>query len=236
MVAPAQAINNLRCQYPELFICEEPPERRGLYAAINFAVESFSENCEWFTWLNDDDYFEEGFNKLLAIAKNLQAYDLVYGNVQFVDSKNKPMFDIPLARSENLLGACIKTGQIPFTQQGTLLRVSTFKQLGGFRSDLRLTADTEIFARMLRSGARARHINELVASYRLHHGQLSTDEVLQKSEHATVFKIKPRIGNLIWRMVVRFLFLASNSRQLFVRCFRYGFKSIREIMREIPST
>lgn len=235
IVAPEAAVEGLGNRFPDSIVMAEMPGSDGVYPAIAYALEKHSKGRTWFTWVNDDDLLEAGFEQLCARASNQHGCDIIYGKVRFIDTTDRSMFFVPQARYESLLRACVRTGQVPFTQQGTLIRVSAFNRVGGFQKGFRLSADTDFFLKLLQPGAGALYVDALVASYRLHVDQLSSNEFQQSQEHALIAQRIGLNGSHLRKLTTRAWFLLANWYHLLFRVMRYGFKSIRMIMREMAT-
>jgi GT2 family glycosyltransferase len=232
LVAPEGKVEVLKQEYTKSIVIAEPSSPNGLYAAIAHAISKYGHHYEWFTWINDDDRLEIGFGSVLAKIEQNNP-DLVYGNVVFIDSTDSYICDVPVARSRLLLGWCLNTGQVPFTQQGGLIRITSFKSIGGFNLQFALAADTDLFFRLLKNGATVAYANAWVASYRMIKGQLSSDAAKQQCEHKRMLTMHGCTTSVFIKFFVRIWFVMENIRQMPARIGRHRFKSIRQIMTKV---
>ena len=135
IVAPQAAVCGLEARYPGLVVITEGDPGGGIYGALAKAISSLGSGFDWFTWINDDDRLEPGFSVVNAAAEIATGVDVIYANVRFIDKNGMYVSDVPVARSARLVRACVETGQIPFTQQGGLIRTSSYFRAGGFSAD-----------------------------------------------------------------------------------------------------
>jgi hypothetical protein len=136
----------------------------------------------WFSYINDDDVLMPGFARAVEMAKASRSIDIIYGQVEMITREGMPITRISVARKSWHIGHYFRTGVVPFTQQGTLIRASMVKQLGGLDTRYRLLADTDFFQRAFNARARFAFLDAVVAQYRIRHGQLSSDLKAQAAE------------------------------------------------------
>ena len=230
IVAPQAAVCGLEARYPGLVVITEGDPGGGIYGALAKAISSLGSGFDWFTWINDDDRLEPGFSVVNAAAEIATGVDVIYANVRFIDKNGMYVSDVPVARSARLVRACVETGQIPFTQQGGLIRTSSYFRAGGFSADYRLAADTELFFRLIARGARTLHVDRLAASYRLVKGQLSGNTVLQHAEHDSILAKYAAKRNGPKRLLVKGIWELTHLTGRIRRIRKYGFRSMRKVM------
>jgi glycosyltransferase involved in cell wall biosynthesis len=124
-------------------------------------------------YLNSDDLYLPG--SLIAIAEAMTdpAVDVLYGNMYWID------------KDEKIMG---EQRQTPFTPMGYLYGGSTLQQPATFwKKDLyircgemdpsyRFAFDTDLFVRFAVAGAKFKHVNRFVASFRIHPQSKSSNE------------------------------------------------------------
>jgi GT2 family glycosyltransferase len=228
IITPKKQVQTLEKRFPGVRIVAESADSSGLYGALQTAFNGTGAQYDWVGWINDDDLLEPGFSEVISHALLRPELDLIYGRVQMIAGSGAHLMYAPMARSPWLANACAAIGQIPFTQQGGLIRRSSFEKVGGFSLNFKLGADSDLFFRLLRSGARSKCCRELVATYRITPGQLSSDRDLQLVEHAQITearKVPP-----FWRRLVRAWFMCENLPFLIGRIRRHGFRTVRAIM------
>jgi len=177
VVAPDLVHGELRLKHPRLRLVRDAGY--GLYCALNLGLASVTEeNWEWFTYLNDDDVWESpGFaNAFLEAVSAEVSVGIVYGRVRIINSNSCSMGEIPIARCSGDLRSLLSVGIIPFAQPGTLIRREVVESLKGFDESYRSAGDLDLLVRALISGWGFRFCPKIVASFRLHAGQISKDE------------------------------------------------------------
>ncbi len=136
----------------------------GQAAAINKGMRQAQ--GEIVAWLNSDDTYRPG-----AIAGALDflaahpEVDVVYGDVEFVDSTGQPLGTMPAWDFNPQLQVCA-TNLIP--QPAAFFRRAIFERVGGLDETLHLALDYDLWVRMVLAGGRFAHVPQVWATYRLH--------------------------------------------------------------------
>lgn len=229
LIAPGEQVPALERDYPDAWVMAEPPEVKGIYPALQAAFDGPGRQYEWLGWINDDDVLEAGFERVIARAGSDAGLDLIYGKVRMITAEGSHLMYAPAARSAALARLCARVGQVPFTQQGGLMRRRAFERCQGFSTRYKLGADSDLFFRILNGGARSWYCSALVASYRIVAGQLSADGARQRAEHADMIETLSGSGWLM-RRIARAWFLVENAFFLIERVRRHGFVSVRTVM------
>lgn len=142
----------------------------NMYAAINRGIAET--DSKWVTYLNADDivYPNEIKNVLENIADDC---DVVYGNIDYIDSEGRFLHHWKSAQSENFAGLFAKN-IMPFPQQGAIFRRSLWEKLSGFDERYKYAADFDFFLRAFAQGAKFHYYDRMpVAGFRLHSNQIS---------------------------------------------------------------
>lgn len=142
----------------------------NMYQAINLGIANTA--SEWVTYINSDDMlFSDGvFDAFMSYN---DCSDVIYGNVDYVDSNGRFLHHWRSASPKTLL-KLFASGFMPFPQQGTIFRRSLWEKLGGFQEKYKYSADFDFFLRALMSGARfGYYTKDPVAAFRLHGQQIS---------------------------------------------------------------
>jgi GT2 family glycosyltransferase len=184
LVAPPEVIPELERRFSHACVVREPEPGCGLYAAVNagLAVPEW----DFFTYLNDDDTLQPGFAQAVAVAREADASPgVIYGDVAYVDGAGGSLGRMPIA-PPGWVGALLATGVAPFTQQGALVARAAWQRLGGFDERWRLAADFDFWCRAAATGVVFVRVRSLVATFRLHGGQLSADREVAESEVAAI--------------------------------------------------
>jgi glycosyltransferase involved in cell wall biosynthesis len=142
----------------------------NMYRAINVGVTAG--NSEWITYINSDDIlFPNAFST--AIIENHEKYDIIYGNIDYIDNEGRFLHHWKSAEISSFAGL-FASNIMPFPQQGTLFRRSLWEKLGGFREQFKYSADFDFFLRAFVSGARFGYFSVVpTAAFRLHGDQIS---------------------------------------------------------------
>jgi hypothetical protein len=173
LVCPAAVQGELAGKFPRLEMVTD--EGAGPYAALSRGLVA---GGDWdaFTWINDDDTLvAEGVDKAWAGLLRNDGADVFYGRVSYMDVNGRNLGPLPVCRHPQRLPALFAAALPALTQQGTLVRRRLAEQLGGFDPRYALAGDFDYWARALKLAAMFCHVPELVARYRLHRGQLSSD-------------------------------------------------------------
>jgi hypothetical protein len=200
---------------------------KGLYAALNTGVDAPGDE-ELLTWINDDDLLVPAG---VAAARELFARDpalgAVYGRVELIDADGARLGELPVAHRPADLLPLIAAGIMPLAQPGTIFRRSVFAQVGRFDPTFRLAGDLDLFVRALQGGVKFGFVNQSVARFRLHGGQLSKNEAAAAVEHARVVGALPRLP--AFRATLRFR--AANAAVYLERIRRHGFTRMDTLYR-----
>ncbi|WP_442888852.1 hypothetical protein [Congregicoccus parvus] len=175
LVCPAEAVERMAAAHAGVEVVVEGGG--GLYPAVRGVLDSRS--WGWATWLNDDDRFEAGIRAPAEVASGRG--EIVYGDVQYIDVESKRICRMPIASPRDV-AAVLANGRAPFTQQGTFFARDLWVRSGGFDERWSLAADYGLWCRATADGSACLRVPEIVASFRLHRGQLSADRVSMHRE------------------------------------------------------
>ncbi len=152
-------------------------KNQGASAARNVGLKVAS--GDFIQFMDSDDL--ASLNKLEVQARVLQEQkaDIVYGawtkawlNNGQVKLQDVVLQQAPLPSSQHPLFWFLTSWSMVFQQ--CLVRKSLLDKIGGYREDLKLYEDGELFVRMLLAGAKLVHESETLTLYRLEdHGKLT---------------------------------------------------------------
>ena len=203
LVAPPAASDKLRTQYPRCtIVAEAKPD--GMYAAIDAGLRA-AKPWDWFTYLNDDDLLHDGFGRVAR--EHMHAGDsmaIAYGNVNWIDARGESLGLMPLEKKPSHIGYVMKLGLGPLTQQGALVGRSLYATLGGFDTQYRLAADFDFWVRAFAAGATFHYYDELVASWRIHAEQASSNRAAAHREAQRISATVPvpaSAQRLLWEFL-----------------------------------
>lgn len=167
VVAPSKA--NLRSLCSALGVELIEYDRRGLSAAINRGWEG-ADDFEYVTWLGDDDLLSPG--SLSATAAEMTHHpsaSIVYGAVRYIDANGRTLW---LQRPGRFAGWYLRYGKNLLPQQGSLLRRSAVRSVGGINESYKSAMDQDLFSRLIDSGG-YRYVRYEVAAFRLHESNIT---------------------------------------------------------------
>jgi hypothetical protein len=223
IVCPATAVTAIAVGVRAVILSETGT---GLYAAIN---QGWRAPGEWgaFTWLNDDDLLlAPGFGGLLEKLARQPEVDVAFGRVRLIGAKGEALGMHPVARRGTDLTALLAGGVMPLAQPGTVIRRSLIERLGGFDETFRSAGDLDFFVRALVAKARFEFVNEWVASFRLHAGQLSKRRAEVEAETARA--LHP-LADTPRRLAALLRFRLGNAGVYGDRVRRHGFVSMSKL-------
>lgn len=124
-------------------------------------------------YLNSDDLYLPGSLAAMAEALNEPEVDVAYGNMYWIDSDGKTIGEqrqTPFTRKGYLFGGST------LQQPATFWKRDLYLECGGMDPSYRFTFDTDLFFRFALKGARFKHVNKFVASFRIHSQSKSTND------------------------------------------------------------
>ena len=169
---------------------------KGLSVAVNAAWQSLPDECEFVSWLGDDDLLAPG-----AIAAAEAALDraptkaFVYGRTRYIDSQGDTHY---VSRPSRLAAGYLSYGKNFVPQQGSLIRRRAIESAGLLDRNLKNAMDQELFTRLHRLHGSV-YIPVELSAYRFH------------DTNITVTK-----GDLDESQIVRDRY-AGGARKLFMR-------------------
>ena len=237
IICPSKSYIKLSEKYPKYEILCEPDEIAGVFQAINWAVKECKENYNYFTYINDDDYWLPGMSKMLS--KSLSSrYDIFYSSNLFVETK----YDI------NYRGSCFPNTSIfcnlcrsfipQFTQQSVLIKFKKLKEFSYFDESLSLNADTDFFYRMIREKSSTYFVNTISSAYSLSPNRLTSNKY-SRSKANYLFKIKHSISKgYTKKQIISILFFRLYNSPIYIsRIYQILLKLIKSnSLRDINKT
>ena len=115
-------------------------------------------------WLNSDDWYEPG--ALLAVGEAFArgGAEIVHGDVRFVDSAGRRLWDAPMVLDERILAY---ESEYP-AQPALFWTLALYEKAGGLDPSFRFAMDFDLLVRLLRAGGRGRKLWRPLANFRLH--------------------------------------------------------------------
>ena len=181
LVCPQSCADKLQLQFPKCqVLCE--PKKTGVYGAVNYGLRNSIGGCQYLSYINDDDYWLPSYKNLFSILDRSPNIDLAYGRVNYVDEKDKLIFESTSSGNYKSFKSLIGRDVVLFTQQAVLMRSNVFEALNGFDESYRLVADTEFWIRAVESTFKMAFHDATCAAYMIQSGQLSGDLQLSSKE------------------------------------------------------
>lgn len=191
----------------------------NMYAAINAGITWAS--TLWVAYLNADDIiFPDAIIKTInSIDKDI---DMIYGDVDFIDLHGRflhsykfpgPQYIIPLAASNISAISPI----------GTIFKKSMWKNLNGFDTTYRYSADFDF---MLRAVLNKYHLYKIsrptIGAFRLHGKQLSQEssQPCLQENYKIIERLDLRVSSFR-KLTSKLLFKAGNFWEFVIRILRH---------------
>jgi len=184
-----------------LAFCISEPDK-GMYDAINKGMRLARGDI--LAYLNSDDFYYPG--TLEFVAKYFQdnpVVDLVYGDLNFVDSNNRVIFKQNYPSFNKSRFRSMHYSMIG--QPGSFWRRSLWEKVGEFDTSLKMASDFDFYIRAGESG-RIAHVQKTLAAFRVHdksmtqrQAEVSGAEV--EELHRRYLKNQSRIQNFYSRTI-----------------------------------
>ena len=197
LVAPVSVHENLKIKFPNIEIIAEPLQCKSIYSALDYSFKKYANNFKYIGYINDDDYWLLGFRQLFRTLETCSDVGVVYGRVNFVDDNNNIIYSQVSSPFYKAFSKLLLSKIVMFTQQATLMRVSTYFIIGGFDTTYQLVADTKFWVQAIEHGIKFKYINEICAAYTLQANQLSANDTLQNSEHKRLKNELPNFNKFV---------------------------------------
>jgi len=180
LVGPITSLLSIKDEYPWIVLLDEPTDP-GIYHALNHAISVYGSEYNYFAYINDDDFWLPGFSRLFECLDANPGVDLCYGRTVFTNNftpcRNGAFFPYP-----RFFRQLLKFNIPMFTQQSVLVRMTSVLNAGSFDTSYPLSADTQLWLKILDSGVLARGISIFTSCYEIGGKRLSTDLSLQGLE------------------------------------------------------
>lgn len=146
---------------------------------------------EYIVWLDDDDKLSENLlTKYISILNSDDTINVIYGDLILFDDKTKENLskiqppDYTKNKKYFLQNFILGTG---ITFPASLIKTELIKKHGGFKDDYLRTQDHELWSRIYKE-ANFYKVNDVVGYYRKHSGNVSFQDVVDKSYEAYTIK------------------------------------------------
>jgi hypothetical protein len=140
----------------------------GLVESLNYAFSKIPKECEYLTWLGDDDLLIPNNFKRLGDLNG----DLIVGHCHFIDHAGRKK-GLASPRRWRLKIASMSLIASPIAQPATIFSRALYDRLGGLSSGYKFAFDFDFFFRAIKSHCSLEVVAVPFASYRVHDGTLS---------------------------------------------------------------
>lgn len=150
MVAPKDALVELKSRFDDsrLIFCSD--EREGLSSAINRGMHSLPKDIEFVNWLGDDDILvPESLKHLRHMLIQHGSASLAYGKCIYFDHSGASIFQTHARRSYVSL---MRFGPQLVSQPASLFKREHFNAVGMLNPGLRYAFDLDLFIRLSKIG------------------------------------------------------------------------------------
>lgn len=184
VVAPEDKVQRIKTIYGSSVECvAEPKNSKGFYGALNHCFYTYGCGYDYFTFINDDDYWLPDFAKLIRLVEEHPDLDMVYAKTLYVDENNNVIKRQACSNQFYRFNDLFHENVILLTQQTTLVKKDFFFKVGGFDDSYKLIADTKFWIQASLMKPKFRYIKSFVSCYTLQESQLSKDKAFQEKEH-----------------------------------------------------
>jgi len=126
-----------------------------------------------FAYLNSDDLYLPGSLEAIAEVLSDPKVDVVYGNMYWI---NMDGIVIGEQRQTPFMPRGYLYGGSTLQQPATFWRKDLYVRCGGMDPSYRFAFDTDLFVRFALGGAKFKHVNRFLASFRIHPQSKSVNE------------------------------------------------------------
>lgn len=186
VVAPEmviQEISSMRHGHKISFVVDPG---KGLAHAINAAISSMPKACQFVTWIGDDDtLITENLEVSLREIRDDLNIVATFGDIELIDENGKVFTSF---RTSQLAAWSIFFGPNRVPQPGSILRRSTFEQIGALNTQYKFSFDSDMFMRLAKRGT-LKYVPHFVARFRWHQGSLSAGQSSDSIREASTARL-----------------------------------------------
>ena len=177
----------------------------GLATAIHLGLLSLPTDIPYANWLGDDDLLRPG--TLVRTSKYLDENSdvaMVFGSCDYIDHDGEIIWR---NRSGQWAVPMLRFGPCLIPQPGALMRLQSYKEIGGLDASYKWAFDFDLFIRLSQIG-KLRFMSETLSAFRWHDGSLSVggrdgsvrEASRARQSHLPLF-LKP--VSPLWEILVR---------------------------------
>jgi len=196
IVGPIPHVNWIKDAFPHVHLLSDNG-CQSIYEALNHSIISLASRFNYFAYINDDDYWLPGFSALIRILDSSNDISLVYGRTRIHGLNGNAIGTIAHYPLPCSFPSLLRFGIPIFTQQSVLCRTGDLIALNGFDVSLKLAADTDLWARWIKSCRNVAECRDLCASYCFQGHRLSDDRALARYDHLLLLSRHPSPSLLV---------------------------------------
>jgi GT2 family glycosyltransferase len=137
----------------------------GIANAINVAFAHLPDHIQFQSWLGDDDLLE--IDSMEIARRHLISNPLttaVYGKCRYINTDGR---EIGVNRTGSFASRILRFGPCLIPQPGSLIRRTSFKQIGGLNESYDCAFDLDMFIKLQSLGP-TKYVGETLSSFRWH--------------------------------------------------------------------
>ena len=181
LVAPKSLEASLGLEQAGMFDLFVADAGHGLATAINQGLRAQPESIKYSSWLGDDDFLEAGsMEKVLRQFEATPDCSAVYGKCNYVDADGYVLFVQGVGRLARMI---LPLGPDLIPQPGSVVRKSSFEQIGHLDEKFGLAFDYDMFLKLRKIG-RLSFVNAILANFTWHSDSLSVRQRRQSVDEA----------------------------------------------------
>ena len=202
--------NLLDAGYVEQFVHQSGT---GIANAINVAFAHLPDHIQFQSWLGDDDLLEIDSMEIArqCLISNPSA-TAVYGKCRYIDSEGR---EIGVNKIGSLASRILRFGPCLIPQPGSLIRRTSFRQIGGLNESYDCAFDLDMFIKLQSLGP-TKYVGEILSSFRWHPDSKSVQQRRTSVSEASKIRISHLPSSLktfapLWEKPISFLTIKSGN-------------------------
>ena len=170
----------------------------SLAAAINLGAQHAGPHHEFVNWRGDDDLLEPGSLETITSALDRDPTAVVaYGACRYIDEGDRELW---VSRAGPWANRILKWGPDLIPQPGMLVRLESWKSVGGLDESFRFAFDLDLLLKLQAIGSLV-DVGQIVSSFRWHADSLTVGDrttSMHESEIARRRALSPAARRLTW--------------------------------------
>lgn len=185
----------------------------GLPEAINAGVRALPSDIQYVNWLGDDDLLEpKSLSQTSKILDEFPQSVFVYGKCDYIGPNGEFLLT---NHSGNYAKLLMRFGPQLIPQPGSLIRRSTFEQVGGLNAKYKWAFDLDLLFKLSKVG-KLTYLRQLLASFRWHDESLSVGGREGSVREASEIRVNSlpapiRIFSSLWEIPMKKFLLGAGT-------------------------